>query len=418
MGAESASPQQERPGREQIEPAALDLIRRRGAEIMGTARRYAATPEDADDAYQRGLEILLTKAPSTDEDQLVPWLKTVVKHEAFALKRQRDRAVPVADGALEVMSEREAGLHERAEHLDRLGVGAEALKRLKPQEKRALLLKAQGYSYKQICEITRWTYTKVNRCLTEGRRSFLEGVTRIETGSECERLLPLISKLADHEASAEERRILGPHMTRCLACQATLRDYRRAPAAAAELAGSAALIATAAMAGGSGLGGVWDALEGWGQSAAGRVRSHFGLAGEKLHVLGETAAGHKVAAVAASTAALAGGGAVAVTSIDEPREPRPARAAPAPAQAAKPARSQPTRPRPAPSRPARAQGRRGEQRQRGPAPRPSSPAAAPAPAGPATEPAPSATPALGREPAGSSPAAPPGLPADGGEFGP
>ena len=71
-------PSGSRPSRQDVEPAALDLIRRRGDEILRTARHYAATPEDADDAYQRGLEILLTKAPSTDEEQLLPWLKTVV----------------------------------------------------------------------------------------------------------------------------------------------------------------------------------------------------------------------------------------------------------------------------------------------------------------------------------------------------
>ena len=48
---------------------------RHGPQILAAARRYAATPEDA---YQRGLEILLTKAPTTREGELVPWLKTVI----------------------------------------------------------------------------------------------------------------------------------------------------------------------------------------------------------------------------------------------------------------------------------------------------------------------------------------------------
>src|SRR4051812_23841473 len=65
-----------RPGRSEIDPAALALIARHGAQILATARRYSSTPEDAEDAYQRGLEILLTKAPTTSEDELVPWLKT------------------------------------------------------------------------------------------------------------------------------------------------------------------------------------------------------------------------------------------------------------------------------------------------------------------------------------------------------
>jgi hypothetical protein len=42
----------------------------------------------------------------------------------------------------------------------------------------------------------------VNRCLTEGRRAFLERVAGIEGGIECERLAPLVSLLADGELSA------------------------------------------------------------------------------------------------------------------------------------------------------------------------------------------------------------------------
>ena len=59
-------------GRREIDEAAAALVARHGAQILATARRYAATPEYAEDAYQRGLEILLTKAPSASEDELVP----------------------------------------------------------------------------------------------------------------------------------------------------------------------------------------------------------------------------------------------------------------------------------------------------------------------------------------------------------
>src|SRR3712207_438632 len=135
---------------------------------MATARRFAATPEDAEDAYQRSVEILLTKAPTTREEELVPWLKTVVKHEAFAIRRQRERAAPTTDdGELADRGGPEAAAHDQAERLERLRVGAEALRRLKPQEVRCLQLRAEGYSYKEICRLTGWTYTKVNRCLTE-----------------------------------------------------------------------------------------------------------------------------------------------------------------------------------------------------------------------------------------------------------
>src|SRR3954447_12233807 len=87
---EAARP--ERPPRAVVEPVAVELVRRHGPEIMAVARRYSRSPEDAEDAYQRGLKILLTKAPSTATDHLLPWLKTVVKHEAYALGRARERA--------------------------------------------------------------------------------------------------------------------------------------------------------------------------------------------------------------------------------------------------------------------------------------------------------------------------------------
>src|SRR3954467_4014641 len=86
------APAARRPPRAKVEPVAIDLVRRHGPEIMAVARRYSRSPEDAEDAYQRGLEILLTKAPSTATDHLLPWLKTVVKHEAYALGRARERA--------------------------------------------------------------------------------------------------------------------------------------------------------------------------------------------------------------------------------------------------------------------------------------------------------------------------------------
>jgi RNA polymerase sigma factor (sigma-70 family) len=223
-----------RPSRAQIEPAALALLSRHSAGLLATARRYSATPEDAEDAYQRGVEILLTKAPTTTEDELLPWLKTVVKHEAFAVRKSSGRAVPAEEPLAREPDER-AWTDERAERYERLRVGAEAMAGLKPQEIRCLLLKAEGLSYQEICEATGFSYTKVNRCLTEGRRAFLKRVAGIETGAECERLAPVISKVADGEASPEEMRTVRPHLKSCLACKATLREYRAAPARLAGL---------------------------------------------------------------------------------------------------------------------------------------------------------------------------------------
>jgi RNA polymerase sigma factor (sigma-70 family) len=282
-----------RPARAEIEPAALELLRRHGAQIMSTARRYAASPEDAEDAYQRGLEILLTKAPTTSADDLVPWLKTVVKHEAFALRKQRERqGVPTDHEPAGAAGS--ADTHEQVERLDRLQRGAEAMQRLKPQEIRCMLLLAEGHSYRQIQEITGFSYTKVNRCLTEGRRSFMRCVEGIESGAECERLAPLLSALADGVASSKDMAVLRPHLRTCLTCRAALRDAREIPSRVAALAPIGLLAA-------GGHGGGLRALAGWINERATAVA----LRGQDLI---EAASAHKLAAAAASAAALGGGG--------------------------------------------------------------------------------------------------------------
>jgi RNA polymerase sigma factor (sigma-70 family) len=295
---------QTRPSRIEIEPVALALIRRRGGDVLATARRYAHSPDDAEDAYQRALEILLTKAPTTNERDLTAWLKTVVRHECFALNQKRARDVPAEHDALDAFAGGDPEYAtERAERYARLRVGAEALGRLKPQETQALLLKAEGLSYQEIAAELGWSYTKVNRCLTEGRRAFVARVARIESGAECERLAPLLSALADGEASADDMATLRPHLRGCAACRATLRDYREAPRRVAAIA----------------TGGVFVWLGERLAAAWGMVRALF-----------EGAAAHK-AAVVASTVVVAGGGAAAVERIEDAPAPAPAkRAAAAP----------------------------------------------------------------------------------------
>jgi RNA polymerase sigma factor (sigma-70 family) len=273
-----------------IQTAALDLLERHSAQIMGTARRYSLSAEDAEDAFQRGLEILLTKAPSTDENDLVPWLKTVVKHEAFAIRKQRQRAELAGDR--ELWGGLAPAAHTQVERQERLRVGAEAISRLKPQEIRCLLLRAEGYSYKQICEETGFSYTKVNRCLAEGRKAFLDRVAGIEAGVECDRLAPLLSRLADGEATAEDMAALRPHMRSCLSCRAALREYRGAPSRVAALLPVLAAPATLLH----------------------RLHAFFSHAAE-------AATAQKVAAVAAVTAAVAGGGVATVEKLDRHAPP-------------------------------------------------------------------------------------------------
>jgi hypothetical protein len=85
------------------------------------------------------------------------------------------------------------------------------------------MLKAEGLSYNEIGERLGWTYTKVNRCITEGRRRFMRLYEELETGVECERLAPTLHALAAGTASAEALLELRPHLRNCAGCRATIR---------------------------------------------------------------------------------------------------------------------------------------------------------------------------------------------------
>jgi RNA polymerase sigma factor (sigma-70 family) len=233
----------EAPGEATRRRVAVETYARHEAALRRTARRYSLCADDAEDALQRGLEILLRKAPSEDPRELIRWTQTVVKHEALAVRRERERllaAAPVPGPGFEdwvaLIPSESDGPAERAERRESIARSREALRALKPQELRALTLLAEGFSYAEIGARTGWTRTKVNRCLAEGRDRFRKLLSRSEDGSRCAELAPTISAFCDGEAGPEELASLQEHLRACPHCRSTMRAYRAAPAAAAALA--------------------------------------------------------------------------------------------------------------------------------------------------------------------------------------
>lgn len=226
--------------------AAVELIARHEQVLRQTARRYSLCADDAEDAYQRTLEILLTKAPTDQARQLIAWAQTVTKHEALAIRRDRERllgtwAPAAATGGRTVdwvalIPAGGDGPDERAERREAIARSREALQALKPAELRVLTLLGEGYSYVEIGELTGFSYTKVNRCLAEGRERFRGLLSRSEDGSRCREMRPTLSAFCDGEASAEDVATLREHLRACASCRATLRAYRAAPGAVAALA--------------------------------------------------------------------------------------------------------------------------------------------------------------------------------------
>jgi RNA polymerase sigma factor (sigma-70 family) len=224
--------------------AALELVVKHSSSLRRTAQRYSLCGEDAEDAFQRALEIVLTKAPDVSRHEVLRWTHTVVKHEALALRANRQRLLGAAprrareEGGEDWVSLLPAagdGLDERLERRELIARSREALRRLKPAELRALTLLAEGYSYAEIGEITGFSRTKVNRCLAEGRERFRDLISRSEDGTLCAEMQPRLSALCDGELSSADADAVREHLRACTACRAAMRAYRAAPAAAGAL---------------------------------------------------------------------------------------------------------------------------------------------------------------------------------------
>jgi RNA polymerase sigma factor (sigma-70 family) len=218
--------------------AAVEMIARHEADLRRTARRFSLDAGDAEDAYQRALEIVLTKAPTTDPRELIRWTQTVTKHEALAVRQSRERLLgprppasregPVPDPLASLASSSD-GPEEQVERREEMARNREALRALKPAELRALGLLAEGYSYAEICAMTGFSHTKVNRVLAEGRSRFRDLVSRSEDGTRCRELRPLLSAFCDGEAAPGDAEVAREHLRACAHCRATMRAYRAAP---------------------------------------------------------------------------------------------------------------------------------------------------------------------------------------------
>jgi hypothetical protein len=266
----------------------------------------------------------------------------------MAVRKARQRELGPSELQADAIEERNApSPEERAVGSERIERAAEALKRCKPQEARALWLQAEGNSYDEIQEITGWTRTKVNRCLYEGRRAFLTRYAGIESGDECDRWAPLLSALVDGEATTEELLSLRPHLRNCGSCRSAVRELHRAraplgmifPASSAlVLAGDQAEPAAQVFIR------VYESVTSWlgERAASSAIRA-------QMLVEGVSGSAMKATAVAATAATVAGGGAAAIQHSS--------RAADAPTAAVVEAAAGPAAKRRATSSPAPAAGR-------------------------------------------------------------
>jgi len=144
------------------------------AALRRQARRHAPGDAEAEDALQDASVDFLRAYDGPAGVDAVRWLNSAIKHRAWEQghKQRRSRARTVIESEDGPEIQIPAGTVDPAERVardDEVERFIAAMMQLKPDERTALIMFGLGFSYRDICERRGWTYTKVNRCIAEGR---------------------------------------------------------------------------------------------------------------------------------------------------------------------------------------------------------------------------------------------------------
>ena len=145
-------------------------------------------------------------------------------------RRQRERQAPVTDpdGRRPAPAD---GLRARPGRTqEQIAHGAEALRRLKPQEVRALVLRAEGYTYRRDLRAHRVDLHEAEPSADRGSPGLPDPTGGHRGRDRVRAARAAASRLADGEASADELAALRPHLKSCLTCRARLKEFRAPPA--------------------------------------------------------------------------------------------------------------------------------------------------------------------------------------------
>lgn len=199
--------------------------------LIRFALRYSSSLSDAEDAYQRAMEIALTKGPQVSEREFLSWLYVVIKHEALAIRDANRREEPRGDDEIIALAGAAAPRGAGDPHTvyawrERYRTIQDALSGLTTSQRACLMLRSAGASRNEIEEITGFSTRKVERSIIEGRRRLREFEVRIDSGAQCGSMAELMVRVLDADATAAERRRLSLHVRHCGACRAEFRGRR------------------------------------------------------------------------------------------------------------------------------------------------------------------------------------------------
>jgi DNA-directed RNA polymerase specialized sigma24 family protein len=162
--------------RSEVRRLATELYREKRSYLLSIARANATGNADAEEALQ---EAFIAFIRHFDPDRGAPplaWLTLTLKRQCGAKRRkahldryvgqEAERGGGELGFVLESIPSPTSGTEELAVKRDE---ARRRLGRLKPDQRAALLLQAAGFSYEEIGVGRGWSYTKVNRCVNEGR---------------------------------------------------------------------------------------------------------------------------------------------------------------------------------------------------------------------------------------------------------
>ncbi|MFM8828586.1 MAG: sigma-70 family RNA polymerase sigma factor [Actinomycetota bacterium] len=197
--------------------------------LLRYAARFAPSLEDAEDAYQRGMEVALTKGPIGTQDEFIAWLHVVIRNEATTLARRSGRETPAGDDIEVAVDSRAHEAREPAavaEWRERYRTLQDAMTSLNEAERVCLLLRTAGVSRAEIGSMTGYTDRKVERSIVRARKRLHAWHLDLARGEKCQKVQDALERVADREADDRDRRMVSKHVRHCGACRATLRSRR------------------------------------------------------------------------------------------------------------------------------------------------------------------------------------------------
>lgn len=159
--------------RQRATTLATDLYVTHRRRLLSIANHNAPSPEDAEEALHDAFVLFINHFDPDSAAPPLAWITLTLKRRCWASHRhlQLTQRLTSPTGHLPAQAIRNTLRlpEELLEATETTQHARHLIARLKPDERRALTLLALGYSYREICDLTDWTYTKVNRCIAEGR---------------------------------------------------------------------------------------------------------------------------------------------------------------------------------------------------------------------------------------------------------